>query len=73
MRQIHVAGHLGAELIGSALVVAPIDFYRLTQELNEITDEHVVRDLRNADRRKGYWIDEDPTLERMLGWIRMQR
>ncbi|KIW69428.1 hypothetical protein PV04_05305 [Phialophora macrospora] len=46
---------------------------RLRQELNEITDEHVVRDLRNADRRKGYWIDEDPTLERMLGWIRMQR
>ena len=46
---------------------------RASQELNEITDAHVVRDLRNADRRKAYWIDEDPTLERMLGWIRMQR
>ncbi|EXJ59854.1 hypothetical protein A1O7_04001 [Cladophialophora yegresii CBS 114405] len=46
---------------------------RLRQELDEVTDEHVVRDLRNADRRKGYWVDEDPTLERMLGWIRMQR
>lgn len=46
---------------------------RTQQELNEITDAHVIRDLRNADRRKGYWIDEDPTLERMLGWIRMQR
>lgn len=43
------------------------------QELNDVTDEHVVRDLRNADRRKGYWIDEDPTLERMLVWIRRQR
>ncbi|KAK6365001.1 uncharacterized protein PV06_04449 [Exophiala oligosperma] len=46
---------------------------RLRQELNDITDEHVVGDLRNADRRKGYWIDEDPTLDRMLSWIRMQR
>ncbi|KIV96435.1 hypothetical protein PV10_00307 [Exophiala mesophila] len=46
---------------------------RLREELNQITDDHVVNDLRNADRRKGYWIDEDPTLERMLSWIRMQR
>ncbi|OAL31593.1 hypothetical protein AYO22_01185 [Fonsecaea multimorphosa] len=46
---------------------------RLRQELSEITDDHVHRDLRNADRRKGYWLDEDPVLERMLGWIRMQR
>ncbi|KIW87419.1 uncharacterized protein Z519_12055 [Cladophialophora bantiana CBS 173.52] len=46
---------------------------RLRQELNDITDDHVFRDLRNADRRKGYWVDEDPVLERMLGWIRMQR
>lgn len=44
-----------------------------TQELNRITDQHVVNDLRQADRRKRYWIDEDPTLERMLAWIRMQR
>ncbi|KAK5064552.1 hypothetical protein LTR84_000385 [Exophiala bonariae] len=46
---------------------------RLHEELNQITDQHVVNDLRNADRRKGYWVDEDPTLERMLSWIRMQR
>ncbi|KIW14944.1 hypothetical protein PV08_07731 [Exophiala spinifera] len=46
---------------------------RLRQELNDITDEHVVSDLRRADRRKGYWIDEDPSLERMLAWIRLQR
>ncbi|KIW74910.1 hypothetical protein Z517_11681 [Fonsecaea pedrosoi CBS 271.37] len=46
---------------------------RLRQELSEITDDHVYRDLRNADQRKRYWLDEDPVLERMLGWIRMQR
>jgi hypothetical protein len=33
----------------------------------------VVTDLRTVDRRKGYWLDEDPTLERMLAWIRIQR
>lgn len=43
------------------------------QELSRITDEHVVGDLRGADRRAGHWLDEDPTLERMLAWIRMQR
>lgn len=43
------------------------------QELNGISDEHVTSDLRSADRRKGYWLDEDPSLERMLQWIRMQR
>jgi hypothetical protein len=46
---------------------------RLAQELQRITDEMVVIDLRTADRRKGYWLDEDPTLDRMLAWIRMQR
>ncbi|EHY58334.1 hypothetical protein HRR83_007303 [Exophiala dermatitidis] len=46
---------------------------RLHEELNQITDQYVVNDLRNADRRKGYWLDEDPTLDRMLAWIRMQR
>ncbi|KAI1608966.1 hypothetical protein EDD37DRAFT_133648 [Exophiala viscosa] len=47
--------------------------HRLRSELDDITDEHVVNDLRNADRRKGYWLDEDPVLDRMLAWIRMQR
>lgn len=44
-----------------------------SQELSNITDESVVNDLRDADRRKNYWLDEDPTLERMLAWIRRQR
>ncbi|KAK5070506.1 hypothetical protein LTR64_000177 [Lithohypha guttulata] len=46
---------------------------RLQQELNNISDESVVNDLRAADRRKSYWLDEDPSLERMLAWIRRQR
>ena len=45
----------------------------VSQELSGITDEHVMSDLRGADRRKGYWVDEDPALDRMLQWIRMQR
>ncbi|KAK5094018.1 hypothetical protein LTR24_003826 [Lithohypha guttulata] len=45
---------------------------RIRQELSNITDESVVNDLRDADRRKNYWVDEDPTLERMLAWIRRQ-
>jgi hypothetical protein len=43
------------------------------QELDRITDEHVVSDLRGADRRAGHWLDEDPSLERMLAWFRSQR
>ena len=43
------------------------------QELSRITDEHVVGDLRGADRRAGHWLDEVPSLERMLAWIRLQR
>ncbi|KAK5312052.1 hypothetical protein LTR70_008405 [Exophiala xenobiotica] len=43
-----------------------------SKELSNITDESVVNDLRDADRRKNYWVDEDPTLERMLAWIRRQ-
>ncbi|ETN45437.1 uncharacterized protein HMPREF1541_09268 [Cyphellophora europaea CBS 101466] len=46
---------------------------QLREELSGITDEHVMSDLRGADRRKGYWVDEDPALDRMLQWIRMQR
>jgi flagellar hook-associated protein FlgK len=43
------------------------------QEISRITDEYVVSDLRAADRRAGHWLDDDPTLERMLAWIRVQR
>lgn len=43
------------------------------QEIAGITDQHVVNDLRAADERKGYWTAEDPTLERMLAWLRSQR
>ncbi|RMZ86798.1 hypothetical protein DV736_g5983, partial [Chaetothyriales sp. CBS 134916] len=45
----------------------------LREELSDITDDHVYNDLRGADRHKGYWLDEDPSLSRILSWIRMQR
>lgn len=45
----------------------------IRQELNNITDDAVVNDLRAADRRKNFWLEEDPSLERMLQWIRRQR
>ncbi|KAK4934332.1 hypothetical protein LTR66_015633 [Elasticomyces elasticus] len=45
---------------------------RLRQELENLTDEHTINDLRSADRRKNYWLDEDPSLDRMLAWIRRQ-
>jgi hypothetical protein len=43
------------------------------QDLDRVTDEHVVGDLHGADRRAGHWLDEDPSLDRMLEWIRRQR
>lgn len=43
------------------------------QEITQITDEHVFGDLRGADRRKNYWLNDDPSLERILAWIRTQR
>jgi len=46
---------------------------QLREELNGITDDHVTSDLRGADRRKGYWLEEDPSLDLILSWIRMQR
>lgn len=43
------------------------------KELSAISDEYVVSDLRAADRRAGHWVDEDPTLDRIIPWIRSQR
>ncbi|KKY18409.1 hypothetical protein UCRPC4_g04945 [Phaeomoniella chlamydospora] len=45
----------------------------LREELSAITDAYVVGDLRNADRRAGHWLAEDPELDRILSWIRIQR
>ncbi len=42
------------------------------QELSQITDQHVASDLHGADRRAGHWLDEDPPLDRLLAWIRLQ-
>lgn len=41
----------------------------LRQELARITDQHVVADLRAADQRAGYWIDDDPSLDVIRRWI----
>lgn len=39
------------------------------QELAQVTDQHVVADLRAADSRAGHWLDDDPSLSDILGWI----
>ncbi|KAF3387195.1 hypothetical protein F1880_000991 [Penicillium rolfsii] len=41
----------------------------LQQELNRITDQHVVADLRAADVRAGHWLDDDPSLATIQRWI----
>lgn len=41
----------------------------LRQELARVTDDHVVTDLRAADLRSGYWLDDDPSLHTMRRWI----
>ncbi|ERF73437.1 hypothetical protein EPUS_04060 [Endocarpon pusillum Z07020] len=46
---------------------------RLADELSQIIDQQVTSNLRDADRRAGHWLDEDPSLERMLAWISMQQ
>lgn len=43
---------------------------RLREEIVNITDQHVYNELRNADQRKGYWLDDDPPLQRILAFIR---
>jgi hypothetical protein len=42
----------------------------LLQDLSEVTDTHVMNDLRAADQRAGYWLSEDPSLNKILDWIR---
>ncbi|GFF37047.1 hypothetical protein IFM46972_05093 [Aspergillus udagawae] len=42
------------------------------QELQQITDAHVVADLRAADVRAGHWLDNDPSLSAILALIRSQ-
>ncbi|KAE8372477.1 hypothetical protein BDV26DRAFT_285935 [Aspergillus bertholletiae] len=50
---------------------APLHDARTTfrQEMAQVTDQYVVDDLRAADTRAGYWLEEDPTLPDILGWI----
>ncbi|RJE17685.1 hypothetical protein PHISCL_09980, partial [Aspergillus sclerotialis] len=36
------------------------------QELAQVTDQHVLSDLRAADMRAGHWLDEEPSLDAIL-------
>ncbi|KAL3493784.1 hypothetical protein BJX62DRAFT_66377 [Aspergillus germanicus] len=40
------------------------------QELAQISNQHVVADLRAADVRAGHWLADDPALDAILSWIR---
>ncbi|KAI9929044.1 hypothetical protein ASPWEDRAFT_169120 [Aspergillus wentii DTO 134E9] len=40
------------------------------REYAQVTDQHVVADLRAADLRAGHWLNDDPPLEVILHWIR---
>ncbi|KAF4215869.1 hypothetical protein CNMCM8980_004198 [Aspergillus fumigatiaffinis] len=42
------------------------------QELQQITDSHVLADLRAADVRAGHWLEDDPSLSAILALIRSQ-
>lgn len=44
----------------------------LQQELAQITDQHVVSDLRAADLRAGHWLEDDPSLDVIQRWIQGQ-
>jgi hypothetical protein len=49
----------------------PIDIHVfLVQELAQISNQHVVADLRAADIRAGHWLADDPALDAILSWIR---
>lgn len=39
------------------------------KELSEVTDQHVFSDLQSADMRAGYWLNEDPPLSTILGFV----
>lgn len=43
---------------------------RLQQELERITDEFVVEDLRATDLQKNCWLEEEPSLNRIHFWLR---
>ncbi|KZF19035.1 hypothetical protein L228DRAFT_251593 [Xylona heveae TC161] len=45
----------------------------LRAELNGISDERVLTDIRSADHQNGRWIQEDPPLQSILAWLRNLR
>lgn len=41
-----------------------------SQELATITDERIFNELRTKDWQAAHWLQEDPSLQNVLSWIR---
>ncbi|KAK3173591.1 hypothetical protein OEA41_006923 [Lepraria neglecta] len=44
----------------------------LRSDLATITDSRIVNGFRSIDQQAGYWLNEDPSLQTILSWIRSQ-
>lgn len=42
----------------------------MNQELCNVSDQFVASELFTADEKAGYWLNEDPTLESIIFWVR---
>ncbi|KAJ6168268.1 hypothetical protein N7497_001111 [Penicillium chrysogenum] len=42
----------------------------LQSELCNVSDQYVASELLAADKKAGYWLNEDPTLESIISWVR---
>ena len=40
------------------------------QELNNATDQRIVSAFRTKDQQAKYWLNDDPNLSTLLGWIK---
>ncbi|MCJ1376485.1 hypothetical protein MMC20_007728 [Loxospora ochrophaea] len=46
--------------------------YNLRTELTGVTNERVFNDLYQVDRQARHWLQDDPSLQTILNWIRSQ-
>ncbi|PYH67135.1 uncharacterized protein BO88DRAFT_344930, partial [Aspergillus vadensis CBS 113365] len=63
----YVLSHPEARDLDKRLQDVDVLFY---EEINNVSDHLVASDLRAADIRSGYCVDEDPPLEVITSWIR---
>lgn len=42
----------------------------MLQEIANATDQRIVNALRHKDLQAGLWVNDDPSLQVLLGWIR---